>query len=406
MTVSVRPFRDGDWDRFRWVDEVAFGYTSPADDSPDTRILDHDRSLIAEIDGVPVGIASAYGFGLTVPGGAAVPTAGTTWVGVAPTHRRQGVLRAMMRRHLDDSVERGDVLAALWATQPGIYGRFGFGLATRALRLGLTADRLAAGPEDPGLRVTLARPADVRDAMVQVYDEAAADRPGATSRDARWWDRTVYDPEHRRDGGSEKRALLVADDAGPRGYAMYSTALSWSGPGRPDGRLSVRELVALDPAARAALWRLLLGHDLMTTTEWFNAPVDELLLDWVHDRAAVAGLVDQMYVRLLDLPAALTARTYRRGIDLVLDVRDELVPANARSWHLRGGDGTPVTCESTDRTPDVSLDVRELGAAYLGARTLGDLAAAGLVQVHDGARLDAADDAVRHSPAAWCPAVF
>lgn len=406
MTVSVRAYREDDWARFRWLDELAFGYTSPDDDSPDTRILDHDRSLIAELDGEPVGIASAYGFGLSVPGGALVPTAGTTWVGVVPTHRRRGVLRAMMLRHLRDSVDRGDVLAALWATGPGIYGRFGYGVAARALRLSVTADHLARAPHDPALRVTLARPGDVRDDMESVYDRAAAVRPGATARDSRWWDRTVYDPEHRRDGGSEKRAVVVSDEGGVRGHAIYATTLTWSGPGTPDGTVSVRELVALDAPARAALWQVLLGHDLMSRTEWFNAPSDEPLLDWVHDRGAVRGLTDQLYVRLLDLPAALRARTYRRDVDLVVEVHDDLVAANSGRWHLHAAAGGAARCDPTERAPDLSIDVRDLAAAYLGSRTLDALARAGLAQVHDAARLDAASDAFRHAPAAWCPAVF
>lgn len=407
VAVTVREYRPEDDETFHRIDAAAFGVSFPEQDNgPELALLDHDRTLIAEVVGAPVGIASAYGFELTAPGGTSIRTAGTTWVGVLPTHRRRGVLRALMARHVRDSADRGDTIAALWASQPGIYGRFGYGVATRALRLSIDApSRLAGAPEDPGLRVELAEPTDVREHLAAVYDRAGQQRPGSTSRDGLWWDRTLHDPEHRRGGASQRRALLAMAGSTCRGYALYSTTVAWSDDREPEGTATIRELVALDPAARAALWRGLLGHDFVRRAVWINAPTDEPLLEWLDQRTAVRGLLDQMYVRPLDLPAALTARGYAADADVVIEVSDDLLPGNAGRWHLVAGPGG-ATCERSTREPDVVADTRDVGALLMGARSLSGLVGAGVVHAPGADAAAALGRALRWEPDAWCPMVF
>ncbi|MEZ5114899.1 MAG: GNAT family N-acetyltransferase [Candidatus Nanopelagicales bacterium] len=409
--VRVRAFADGDWPLFRRLDELAFGYTAEAElvdvDSP---VMDHGRSLIAEVDAEPAGLASAYPFPLSVPGGGSVPAAGTTWVGVLPTHRRRGVLRAMMTRHLVDSRERGDAVAVLWASEPSIYGRFGFGVGSRDLALALSATdvdpALPGAPYDPSLRARIVAPEDARAAMAAVYRAQAAQRPGAPARDDAWWDRVLVDPVSRRDGASERRCLLVEDATSVRGYALYATRFSFDDTGSPDGTLNVRELLSVDPAARAALWRVLLGHDLMTRTTWRSAPSDEPLLEWAPIRRGLHGPGDQLYVRVLDIAAALTGRAYASPVDAVLEVRDGMVDTCAGRWRLTVGPDGRAACVRTADDPDVSLDVRDLGGVYLGARSLWSLALAGVAQAHDPGQVRALSAALRHEPAAWCPHVF
>ena len=408
--VELRPFRDGDWERYLSVDERTFGYALEEDDLPaETGVFEADRALVADVDGVATGNLGAYTLALSVPGGAAVPTAGATWVGVLPTAQRRGVGRALIEAHLADSRRRGDVLGALWASQPGIYGRFGYGLAAWSQRIVVPAGgELDEAPHDPAVVVRFAEPADALPDISAVLAQVALVRPGIPARDERWWMRAQHDTPARRGGAGPLRYLVASDADGPRGYAAFATSLSWAPAGVPDGEVQVRELLAVDPAARAALWRVLLGHDLMSRVEWWNAPVDEPLLTWRPDRSAVQSRRDTLFIRLLDLPAALTVRRYSVPLEVVIEVRDDLIPVNAGRWRLVVDDEGSATCApaGAEAAPDLVLDVRELGAAYLGSSLLGSLADAGLVEVRSPRALAAASAAFGHAPAAWCPLTF
>ena len=287
-----------------------------------------------------------------------MPAAGISWVGVLPTHRRRGVLRALMTHQLHEIHERGrEPLAILWASEPPIYGRFGYGLASRAYALDVSRspDALRADvPTDPTLRLRLV-PADDWKITAEVYAQVAAQRPGMLVRDDRWWRKAVRDVPSMREGRSALRCVVAEDDSGVRGYARYATKQDW-GPGRPKGTVHRARGAAVDGPARALLYRFLFDQDLMSQVDVWNVAVDDPLLLWLENvRSATPRWLDALYVRLIDVPAALKARTYTAPVDVVLDVTDPLCPWNEGRWQLvaRGGE---VSCDR-DRPVGRPVDV-------------------------------------------------
>lgn len=406
-TWPVRTLGDDDWRAFLDVDANAFGVTAPPELEEASRETQEPGRDIGAYDGdVLVGIATAYSFELTVPGGT-LPAAGVSWVGVLPTHRRRGVLSALMDFQLASLHDAGrEPLAVLWASEPQIYGRYGYGLASRHWSLNVERSAAALGPDtptDPSLRLRLA-PADDWKLTAGVYDAVTAARPGMFARDDRWWARAVRDLPSMRHGGSALRCVVAEDDHGVRGYARYSTKQSFDDSfGR--GKVDVREMLAVDPAASAALYRYLFDLDLMGSTSLWNVPVDDPLMHWLENtRRAKPESGDALYVRLVDLPAALARRSYSTDIDVVLEVDDPRCPWNAGRWRLTGGTGG-ATCARTDDPADLSLGARELGAAYLGGTSLVELAAAGRVS-GSAEPLRATSRAFGTDPAPWCPVVF
>jgi predicted acetyltransferase len=403
----VRALGEADRLAFIELDSHAFGSTPPPELlEPERETHEPGRDIGAEDGDQLVGIASAYSFDLTVPG-RTVPAAAVSWVGVLPTHRRRGVLRALMDHQLGSVHEAGrEPIAVLWASEPPIYGRYGYGLASRHWSLTVPRSPTALvpdAPHDADLRLRLVPPGDWK-LTAGVYDTVAARRPGKFARDERWWRRAVIDLPVMREGKSELRCVVVEDGIEVRGYARYATAHSF-GADFGQGKVSVREVMAVDPAALATLYRYLFDLDLMGSTSLWNVPVDDPLLHWLQNpRRAKPEGGDALYVRLVDLAGALGARTYSADIDLVLDVVDASCPWNAGRWRLTGGT-EGATCTRTDDDADLTLDVRELGAAYLGGTSLTELAGAGRVTGSPQA-LHAATTAFAHSPAPWCPVVF
>ncbi len=396
--VTARPITPDELDAFIAVDQMAFGHTPVVARPPSTKLLEVDRSIAGFAGERMVGCLSAYSLQLSVPGGARVDTAGTTWVGVLPTHRRRGALHAMMQAHFAEVMDRGEPLAALWASEPEIYGRFGYGVASRALGLRVGAGSLSRRPIYGDRPEVLLRNASAGHEDLQgIYDTAAAQRPGATQRSDGWWAKAWFDPPENRHGSSELRVLTVPG----RGFAAYSTK-GWD----PDGELTIRDLISTDHAARAALWEVLVSHDLISRVIWDHAPADEPVLDWLGDRRAVQEVFDQLHVRIMHVPAALTQRTYAAAHDLVLEITDDLVPHVAGTWHLHVDiDGT-ASCERSTRAPDIRLGVRELGAAYLGGTTWEHLARTGFVEVLHPHEMLTASRAWLHDPAPWSTHVF
>jgi predicted acetyltransferase len=416
---AIRPITDDEHAGFRRVHEHSFnsGPTPAARWPRMRRQFEADRSLGAFDPALPagrdiVGAAGVYSFPMAVPG-AVLPVAGVTMVGVLPTHRRRGILRSMMRRQLADiAAQAEEPIAALWAAETPLYGRYGYGRASShaffRFRRGEGALSPTA-PADPALTLRLAEPAEVAGDLAKVYAAVTARQPGFFERDGDWWERVLDDPEEERHGASPLRCLLAADREGVRGYALYRAVARWEqGTVLPDSALTVWELVSADPAAGAALWRDLLSRDLVTEITADLRPADDPLLYQLLDpRRARLQLSDNLWVRIIDLPAALTRRAYADPVDVVLEVTDELLPANAGRWRLRSaGAGGAATCARTDEPADIALDVRELGAAYLGGTRLGALAAAGLVAELRPGTLGRLSAAMTWDPAPWCPRIF
>ncbi len=382
--MEIRPTTGQDLDVFVNTMHAAFGLHPDTLDEDGGGVwwsaFEMDRGLLAvTADGRPVGTAAAYSFELTLPGAILAPAAGITAVGVLPSHRRQGVLTAMMRHQLTELRARGEFLAVLLAAEARIYGRFGYGPATYTGRItvprhqGAFAAPRAPGPADaPGAgSVEVMRRAECGDLLEQVYDRYRRAQPGALSRPHRWWTLGAGQPPIAR----TPRYIAVHRDAGgvPDGYASYSLS---------DGTLTVEETIATDDAVATALIGFLLGHDLVTQVAFKHLPPGHPLRWQLADfRAAqVSSDSDWLWVRLLDVPRALTARGWCTDGELVLDVDDPFLGERHR-YLLTVRDGT-AGCVPTDRDPDLSLDVRDLGAIYLGGTAPGTLVRAGHIRAH------------------------
>ncbi len=403
---------------FREIDALAFAESErdPATDAQVPFAIPADRAVAVESDaGELVAVHGSYAFTLPVPGGA-LTCAGLTWVGVRPDHRRRGLLSSMIRTHLDRSVGRGEAVSALFAAEPGIYGRFGYGSAADNVRL--TVPRGAALRDVPAAADLTVRfttlDADAHEALVDAVQAAAGrGRPGWVLRGSDALRRiAVLDPPAWRSGGEPARLVTVHDTAGdPRAYAILRRTQTWAD-GGPEYTVQVRTSAAVDAAAAHRLWSFVLDLDLTTTVTTGMLPVDDALLALLVDtRRPVPKLTDNLWVRLLDVPAALAGRRYAAPVDVVLGVHDAGLPANDGAWRLvtgaAGADGTyAARVERATGAPDLALDVRELGAAYLGGRGLAALAAVGQVEARDAGALHRAATAFGWPVAPVCPWVF
>lgn len=384
MTTELRVLRPGEWDDWFEAVELAFGgvAASPEERELDRAVTEPDRSL-AVCDGDQyVGTATAFSFRLSVPGGAVVPAAGVSMVSVATTHRRRGILTAMMRRQLDDVRAGDEPLALLTASEPAIYGRFGYGAATQQLsaEIDTARVRLAVPPGTDDVRLRFAKPVDARDVCEALYAQQVAVRPGMLARRPHWEGVPLLDPVSEREGASPLRCVLADLDGETVGYARFHVKPEWDAAGAK-GTVVLRDLEAVDPAAYAALWRFLFDIDLTSRIRARNRPVDDPWQHLVSDiRRCDVRLRDSLYVRLVDVGAALEARTYQAPVDVVFEVADAFCPWNEGRWRLRCDDKGGASCKRTDEAADLALSVRELGAAYLGGVSLAALAGAGRVR--------------------------
>ena len=368
----------------------------------DARVIEPERTLVARDGGRIVATAAVLSRELTVPGGR-VPLAAVSLVGVAPSHRRRGLLSSMMLRQLADVRAAGEAVAALWASEAVLYGRFGYGIATRAAQLEVATRgaRLRSDVERAGAAPEIMLAEEAQPRLAPIHDAVRTRRPGMLDRPGAWWDLCLYDPEREREGAGRLRAAVL----GELGYVLYAFKDAWGAEG-PDGSLDVRELVAATPAAAAALWGFVLELDLVRRVTWRLAPADEPLAHMLGDaRSVSARLVEGLWVRLVDLPRALSARTYSAPFDVVLDVADEACPWNA-GRHRLSWDGRRAACEPTAAEADLELSAAELGAAYLGGTTLAELARAGRVRERTEGSLQAASVAFRGTVEPWCPEKF
>jgi predicted acetyltransferase len=379
--MEIRATTDEDLDVFLDTLHAAFGRfrDTPADGGGVWwAAYEMDRNLLAvAADGRPVGTAGAYSFELTLPGEIIVPAAGVTGVGVLPSHRRQGVLSAMMRRQLADLRARGEFLSVLLASEALIYRRFGYGPATYTSRV--TVPRHQAAFAAPRARdaagttgsVELLRRDGCGDLLEDVYDRYRRAQPGALSRPHRWW---ASGAGHPPISPAPRYVALHRDADGiADGYASYSVS---------DTTLTVDETITTDDAVFTALARFVLGHDLVTQVVFKQVPPGHPLRWQLADFRAgeVSDDTDWLWVRLLDVPRALTARGWFTDGELVLDVDDPVLGEHGRYLlTVRGG---KAECVLTDREPDLSLDVSDLGSVYLGGTAPSTLVRAGHVRAH------------------------
>jgi predicted acetyltransferase len=406
MEIDVRPF-EGEPREFFEAGELAFSERPhEADVALWETLFEADRALAAYDGERVVGTAGTFSYEMTVPGGI-LPTAGVTIVGVHPTHRRRGVLRRMMRLQLDAIHDRGEPLAILWASEGGIYQRFGYGLATMRTALDIERDRSAFRmPHVPAGTIRIIDAEEAKRAFPPVHDALMPRRPGFFGRTPAYWDNDVLpDPEHWRRGASAAWHVVHEAGDGVDGYARYRTREKWDDAG-PKSSVIVTELMATNPAAHLDLWRFLLDIDLMHRLEaWNVAPDDPIILSVAEPRRLGITLGDGIWLRVVDVSSALAGRRYRSDGTLVLEVADELCPWNDGRWSLSVENGVPIVAPATD-APHVACDVTDLGAAYLGAFSFAALADAGRVRELEPGGVERADALFRTDRAPWCPRVF
>ena len=408
--LTFRPIDVSDATAFQRCAAIAF---HDVEDSPQVERFRHfaewDRTLAAFDGDELVGSSAAYSHRLSVPGGE-LPSAGITWIAVLPTHRRRGILTRMLDGQLAAGRARGEPLAALWASEGAIYGRFGFGPAAFRARFTVPT-RAGAPPREPHvsarpLRIRFHELRGARPLLAPLFERVRAQRPGMTTRTDAWWDRRVLsDLASERHGATDKRLVVArGDDGAAEGYAIYRERGA-----EPETTVELLELIAPADDAAAALWRCLCSIDLVATLEAPNRPPDDPLPFLFADprRARVSELSDSLWVRLLDVRGALEGRAWAADARLTLAVRDDRIAENAGSWSVEiAGGAARVEPAAPRAQPDLTADVRWLGAAYLGGTPLTRLVAAGLVEQHTRGAAERLDAALRVARAPWAPEVF
>ena len=410
--AEIRPATWDDFDEYFTAMGGPFGFTLQPEGTERDELRERVRSYspfergrVAEDAGRIVGTLGVFALDMTVPGGS-MQCAGTTWVTVSATHRRQGLLRALMASHLDEARQNGDPIAALWASESSIYGRFGFGVAADELTLKIDRNFVAFRDDAPTPAET--RFIDLGEAatvLPAAYETMRRELPGSFGRTEAWWKnrRLRDDPDHR-DGMSDLRVLVArSPDGDIDGYAMFRIKPNWEGH-HADHTVHVVELLGTTPASWSGLWHATLGHDLATTVEAGSRATDEPLLDMLAaPRRAEQTVSDNVWVRVLDVEAALTGRTYA-GPGTVTFALDDRMGLTGGTWRLET-DGESSTCSPTDADPELAFDVEVLGAALLGRPRFAALRRAG--RVHGDHRAAVATDRLfRHDRAPACPEVF
>ena len=390
---EVRVGRAGDAARFLATDHLVWSAEVPAAPVEQQLVgLAPEHRFAAEVDGAgPATYAGVYGvfpMTLVVPGPGSrsrhIDCAGLTWVGVHPDHRRRGVLTAMIGHHLRQVHDDGVRVSALHASEPAIYGRHGYGLASLELVVHLgrgtpfTAPHLEALAAVTSTRLSAAADPDAPGRMRTCH--LATAEAGSVVGDAGYHARVCQQlPEHARDK-EPARVLFARREGTDVGYALFRRTEKWER-GRPAGEVTVLWMVG-DPAARLTLLRRLVDLDLMTSVKVGTVGVEDPLLDWVGGPRGATDVVtsDSLWIRLVDLPRALEDRSWSAPCDVVVEVTDVAAPWNDGRWRIQADDAGAATVGRTTAEPHVRLPVEALGAAYLGGGNLLARHRAGLVE--------------------------
>ncbi|WP_344080607.1 GNAT family N-acetyltransferase [Streptomyces crystallinus] len=399
-----------------WLRAVSTGFLRPPVVSENDRAGRLANSDLSRTQGVfdrgrCVATFRSFAQELTVVGGAAVPTSAVTNVTVSPTHRRRGLLSRMMAVDLAAAKERGEVAATLIAAEYPIYGRYGFGPATWTAEWEVDTGRTGldprwSGPEDGG-RIDLVASEDVRKLGPELFERFRPLAPGAVDRGTRWWELATGAATRDDHPWSEPFWAVYRSAAGEvEGLAAYHADERWTDAKQPLNTATVRQLIGLNPAAERALWHFVCSVDWIARVRTgYRAPDDLLPLLLPDPRAArMVTHADFLWVRLLDVVRALEARTYAATGTLVLEVTDASGLASGR--YRLDADPSGASCALTTASPDLTLDVRELGTLYLGDESAVRLAALGLVAEETAGAASRADALLRTGRRAWCPDMF
>ncbi len=378
--------------------------TAPAPQIADRFVpfIEPSRGFAAREDGALVGGCASFPFELTVPGGA-VRAAGLSVVGVLPTHRRRGILRRMMRAHIDDVHRRGEPVGILWASEDTIYPQFGYGMASASCDVDLAKSATAfARPFESRGEFRILGETEALTPLAEAYERVRPTQPGMLTRSTDWWrHRRLADPENRRMGGGELNRVLLNLDGRPSGYALYRLYPQFE-LGTSNGFVRVIEAVGATAEATREIWRFVLDIDWVAQVKAILLPVDhELFFLLARPRELNYRVHDGLWVRLVDLPAALAARRMGEGEPVVIEVADAFCPWNAGRWRIG-----PAGAERTTADAELACDITALGSVYLGAFSFRRLARAGRVtEAREGAA-ERADTLFPADRAPWCPEIF
>lgn len=380
MNLELRSLTSKDVDAFVLADAYAFGERHEDREKHEEWIhSDLDRAVAAFDGSELVGTGRNYSLDLTLPGGAIVPAAGVSWIATIPTHRRRGVLGAVMRYLLDDAAARDEPVAILTASEATTYERFGFGVATQVFGIRLLLAPIAFRDERPPGRLRFVEVDELSKIAPELFDRVRRARVGVVSRPKVWWVGEWAPPEP-----GNRFDVVYEVDGRVDGYVVYRTSGMWE-EGFSRKRIEVRDLVAATPSAERALWQFLCEVDLVEEVRAVAVPIDsELAWQFTDSRQVrLSSLRDFLWLRPLDACRLLGARSYDAPGQLVLQVSDPMRPDGAASGRflLEGGpDG--ASCERTDLPADLSLGVADLGSMALGTLAPQMLVRAGRVQEH------------------------
>lgn len=395
MPITYRPVTSDEFEQFDLAE--ARGFSAHQDSNPEIkafarRMFEPERSIAAFDGDLMVGTCGSFAFEISVPGAATLPAGGTSHVTVSPTHRRRGILTEMMRRQLDGYRERGEPLAVLWTSETVIYGRFGYGLALMHERREIDRRHTAfAHSPDIGGQVKFVDKKEAANVFAPIYDRACETFPGMIGRNDFWWEVALADPSAMRNNAPALFHAFYEVAGVPTGYVMYRVRHNWND-SIPGSRVGIHELVANDDEATAALWRFCFDIDLVTTiTADGGVPVDDGLAWMLADpRRLTRRPYDGLWLRLVDVPAALAARTYSEEGSLAIGVEDSFCDWNDGTWRVDGG-SEGADCVATNEQPDITLSAGDLAAIYLGGAKPSELARAGRVVEHTAGSLRRAD---------------
>ncbi|MFD3698470.1 GNAT family N-acetyltransferase [Streptomyces sp. NPDC058646] len=414
MSTDVRPIAASEL--AEWMTTLNTGFLNPA------RATESDVAQRAEYGDITriqggfdagtgrcVAAFRSFEQQLTVPGGASVRAAAVSNVAVLPTHRRQGLLTRMMAAELTAARERGDVLSTLIAAEYPIYGRYGYGPAASVAeweidvpRTGL--DRRCPAPADGG-RIEIVDAAEVRRVGPGLHERLRAVVPGVVNRDARWWNlATGLEEWSHRPYKDRFHAVYRTASGEVAGLVVYGADDHWTPAKVPLNTVQVKDLIAVTPEAERALWHFLCSIDWVMKVRTGGRAPDDLVTRLLPDPRSATPLTaaDFLWVRLLDVAAALGARTYAVPGVLVLEVTDAAGITDGR-YRLDAGTGA---CERTREAADLRLDVAALGSLYLGDESVARLAALGRVAEERPGAVALADAVFRTARRPWCPDVF
>ena len=405
MSIDVRPTRPDEYRRASSAMAIALLNTPPSDETW-ARIeasWTDGRSFSAWDGDQCVGHAAHYPVETVVPGGAMVTTAAVARVGVLPTHRRLGIGGQLLRAIIADAVASGTMISSLRASEGTIYGRYGYGIAGSSAAV--TIDRrkaqpLAGRPADGRFRIL--EPDEIVATVGALYERVGLRRVGAITRPEPWTARVV------RAAVEQSAASFVAVHTNPEGiddgYVHYS--VDWNDDHDPWIRATgeVRDLFGADDAVETALWHFVLGVDLVDRWRAPARPTDDLARHLTADPRAyqVTMIEDEQWIRILDVDAFLSARTYGPATgSVVIGVEDALVAGNVGAWRV-----DPTGAERSDDQPDLRCDIAALSSLSLGGSSWTDLVGAGIVTTEHREAVDVADTLFASRRAPFCGTFF